>query len=221
MAETTISAVMATSDSRDLVRKVLRAVAFLAPTSVALPLKITGATGALEALPVGFLPVGMVTRDGYVFGSEVEKEDVDALGYASPVRSDITRSVKSVTFTSIETGRKHMLELTNGMSLDGITQSAVGEVVYDEPELPIGAEYRLLVIAADGPADREWLLGNGYPRVKLANVGEETWGGDGAIQREITLDVFSDDDLGTPVRHYMGGTGALAAATTLGFPAAV
>lgn len=217
MAETTMSAVMATADDRSLVRKVLRAVAFLAPTSVALPTKITGTTGALEALPVGWLPVGLVTPDGYTFGNEVEKEDVDALGYASPVRSDITRSVKQITFTALQTGVKHMTELFYGVDLDDVEQDTVGEVVFDEPELPVGAEYRLLVIAADGPADKEWLLGRGYPLVKLANLGEEVWGREGALQREVTLDVFTDDTLGTPVRHYIGGTGAAAASTALGY----
>lgn len=219
MAETTMSAVMATADDRSLIRKVLRAVAFLAPTTVALPTTIVGTTGALEALPAGWLPVGLVTPDGYTFGNEVEKEDVDALGYASPVRSDITRAVKSVSFTALQSGVKHMEELYYGVDLSAVEQSAVGEVVFDEPELPVGAEYRLLVIAADGPADKEWLLGRGYPLVKLANLGEETWGREGAVQREVTLDVFTDDTLGTPVRHYMGGTGALAAADALGYEA--
>lgn len=213
----TFSEIQAQSDRRSLVRKTPRAVAFLAPVTAALPEALTDASGVLQALPVDYKPVGIVTADGYTFGSEIEKEDIDALGYASPVRSDITRVARSITFTSMETGRRHMLELQYGTDLSATTQAASGEIVFEEPDLPIGSEYRLVVIGDDGPAAANWLIGRGYPRVKLASVGEETYAKEGALQREITLDVFTDDELGFPVRHYIAGTGAKAAADDLGF----
>lgn len=217
MPDTTMSTMMAEADKRGLIRKIQRAVAFLALPTVDLPETLTGSTSVLQTLPVGYLPIGMVTRDGYTFGSEVEKEDVEALGYAGFVRSDITRSTKSITLTPLEFGRRHMLELQTGMDLSNVAQAASGEIVIDEPELPVGQEYRLVVIGADGPATNQWILGRGYPAVKLASVGDQQWGGDTPIQNELTFDVFTDEGTGTPVRHYIGGTGALAAAATLGF----
>lgn len=205
------------SDTPSLVRKIQRAVAFLAPLSEDLPDALTDASGALVALPAGYLPVGIVTPDGYRFTRDIEKEDVDALGYASPVRSDITRVPRQVVFTALETGKRHLMELKYGVDLTATTQAASGEVTFDEPDLPIGQEYRLLVIGNDGPAGNEWILGKGYPRVKLAGVGEEAWSKEGALTHEITLDVFADDDLGTPVRHYYAGTGAAAASAVLGY----
>jgi len=206
------------ADNRNLVRKVQKAIAFIAPKSVILPDSLTGP----DSLPIdlkaaGFLPVGLVSPDGYTFSREIEKEDVDALGYASPVRSDITRVPRTVSFTALEKGKKHMLELTYGTDLTAVEQGPNGEIVVDEPDLPVGTEYRLIVVGSDGPAADNWLLGKGYGAVKLSATGEETWGQEGAISTQFTFDVFTDDEIGVPVRHYFGGTGAKAASADLGF----
>lgn len=217
----TISEQIADADERGLVRKVQKALAVIAPTTVELPESLydTGGT-ILDLKAAGFLPVGLISPDGYSFGREIEKEDVDALGYASPVRSDVTRVPRSVTFTALEKGRKHMLEMTYGTNLDAVTQdSTTGEIVFDEPDLPVNKEYRLLVVAEDGPADENWVMGKGFFRVKLSGTAEEVWGREGAVSQQFTLDVFSDDDAGVPVRHYLGGTGALAHKDVLGFTA--
>lgn len=209
--------IQADADERSLVRKIQKAVAFIAPMTVELPDALTGA----DSLPIdlktaGFLPVGLVSPDGYNFGREVEKEDIDALGYASAVRSDVTRVPRSVSFTVLEKGRKHMLELIYGTSLTGVTQALNGELIIDEPDLPVDAEWRLLVVGSDGPAANNWLMGRGYGAVKLSATGEEVWGREGAVSQQLTFDVFTDDTVGVPVRHYFGGTGAKAS-EVLGF----
>jgi len=211
------------SDERALIRKIQKAVAFLAPTTVELPTSLFGVGGALADLKaLGFLPIGIVSPDGYEFGRDINKEDVSALGYASPVRSDITEVARSVTFTPLETGRKHMLELTYGTDLTAVTQSpTTGEVVFEEPDLPVGQEYRLLVIGSDGPAADNWILGRGYGTVKLASTDSQKWGTGDAVQQPLTFDVFTDSEIGTPVRHYIGGTGAVKHKTILGFTAGV
>src|SRR5690625_4214996 len=213
----TVAELQAEFDDRGLIRKVTRAIAVLAPISVDLPETLTDETGELKELPADWLPVGIVSPDGYTFGTDIDKDEIDALGYASPVRTDIMSVVRSITFTPLEYGRRHMLELTYGQDLSGITPSAGGEITFDEVDLPINAEWRLLVIGDDGPASDNWLLGRGYPRVKLGERAEEQWQKEGAVQQEITLDVFTDDDLGTPVRHYIAGTGAVKHAESLGF----
>lgn len=199
------------TDERALVRKIQKAIAFLAPTTVALPTTLFVDAGNLVDLKaVGWLPVGLVTPDGYEFGRDINKEDVTALGYASTIRSDVTEVARSVTMTPLETGRKHMLELIYGTSLTGVTQSsATGEVIFDEPDLPVGSEYRLLIIGSDGPAAENWILGRGYGSVKLASTDSQTWGSGDAVQQPLTFDVFTDSAVGAPVKHYFGGTGAV------------
>ena len=206
------------ADSRALIRKVQRAVAFLATKDVDLPDSLYEGGSLADLKAAGWLPVGIVSTDGYSFSREVEKEDVNALGYASPVRSDVTTVPRQITFTALEKGRKHMAELVYGTDLSAVTQDPVtGEVVFDEPDLPVNAEYRLLVIGSDGATAENWVLGKGYGAVKLASGGSESWGQEGAVSSEITLDVFTDDEIGVPVRHYMGGTGALKHKDVLGY----
>ncbi|GAP53962.1 hypothetical protein AHiyo6_05270 [Arthrobacter sp. Hiyo6] len=219
----TFATIQQESDNRNLIRKIQKAIAFLAPTSVELPASLFDVGGALVDLKaLGYLPVGLVTPDGYEFGRDVSKSDVSALGYASPVRSDVDSVARSVKMTALETGKKHMLELTYGTDLSAVTQAATsGEIVFDEPDLPVGQEYRLIVIGSDGPAAANWIMGRGYGTVKLAATDSQKWGTSDAVTQAYTFDVFTDDTIGTPVRHYIGGTGAVANKTALGFTAAV
>ena len=210
------------ADERALIRKIQKAVAFLAPITVDLPetLYTTGALTDLKA--AGWLPVGMVTPDGYEFGRDVSKEDVTAFGYAGPVRSDVTEVARSISMTPLETGRKHMLELIYGTDLSAVTQAtATGEIVINEPDLPTDKEYRLLIIGSDGPAAENWIIGRGYGRVKLASTDSQTWGTSDPVSQSLTFDVFTDTEIGTPVRHYIGGTAAVTHKAVLGFTQAV
>lgn len=206
------------SDNRKLIRKVQSAIGVIAPKSVELPASLYDGGSLIDLKTAGFLPIGIVTKDGYNFGREVETEEVDGLGYASPVREDTVKVPREITFTPLESGRRHMLEMKYGTTLADTKQDSVtGEVVFDEPDLPIGEEYRLLVLASDGPTANNWILGKGYGAVKLTGGGDETWGGEDPVASELTFKVFVDDEIGSPVRHYMGGTGALKAQDVLDF----
>ena len=219
----TFATIQQEADERALVRKIQKAVAFLAPKTVDLPASLFDVGGALIDLKaLGFLPVGLVTPDGFEFGRDVSKSDISALGYASPVRSDVDTVARAITFTALETGKKHMQELTYGTDLTAVTQDPTsGEIVIDEPDLPVGQEYRLLVIGSDGPAADNWILARGYGSVKLAATDSQTWGTGDALQQSITFDVFTDAEVGVPVKHYMGGTGAVKNKLALGFTAGV
>lgn len=218
----TFATIQQEADERALIRKIQKAVAFIAPTTVELPETLFSGGSLVDLKAAGFLPVGMVTPDGYEFGRDISKEDVTALGYASAVRSDITEVARSVKMTLLETGRKHILEMTYGTDLTGVTQDATsGEVVFDEPDLPVGQEYRLLVLGSDGPAAENWIVGRGYGSVKLSSTDSQKWGTGDAVQQALTFDVFTDSEIGTPVRHYLGGTGAVKHKLLTGFTAGV
>lgn len=220
MATKTFDEMRLEADRRHLIRKVQKAMAFVFRKDVELPTSLfdplTG--NKIDLLALGGLPVGMVTPDGYKFGREAETADVDAMGYGSSARSDTTKVLRSISFTPLEKGRKHMQELTLGQKLDGVLQDKItGEIVIKEVDLPIDEEWRLLIVGSDGPADNEWIMGRGYPNVKLSSAGEEAWGTEGAVTQELSFKVSSDEDLGTPTVHYLGGTGALKANLDLGF----
>lgn len=215
----TIATLMQDADSRGLVRKVRRAMGFLAELDTDLPETLTAADmQPIDLKAAGFKPIGIVTPEGYRFRREVEKANVDALGYASPIRTDVQRVARQITVNPMHYGQRHLQELRYGVDLSDVQQDPeTGEVVFDEQDIPVDKEYRLLVVADDGPATANWILGRGYFAVKVASTGEENWGGDGAVQPELVLDVFTDEDAGVPVRHYLGGTGAKASADILGY----
>ena len=210
------------ADNRNLVRKIQKAVAFLGKSDVDLPESLYETASLIDFKTLGWVPIGLVSPDGYTFGRETEKEDVDALGYASPVRSDITKVPRTIAFTPLQSWQKNLMELKYGADYSANAQDpTTGEVVLDEPDLPAGEEYKLIVLGKDGPADVQWVMGKGYGAVKLAGSGEETWGQEGAVASELTFDVFTDDEVGVPVRHYLGGTGAVKYKDVLGYTAGV
>ncbi|HEY1177855.1 MAG TPA: hypothetical protein VGF17_16995 [Phytomonospora sp.] len=200
------ASIKAAADTTAAVHKALEAVAFLAPMTVDLPTAITGTDRQpVDLAALNYWPVGLVTPDGYTFGGDVEKSEVEALGYSVPARSDIIRAPKTIAFTALESDRRHLAELLYGMDLSTVEAGPNGEITFDEPPVPMGSEYRLLVISKDGTAAAPYYRGRGYGRVKLANVPEEVWQASDPRQYPIELDVLIDDELGTPVRHYMGG----------------
>jgi len=213
----TFSEMKTGADSPTLVRRILEAVAFMAPGDTAFPASITGVGGALTALPAQWWPVGLVTKDGYTFGSDVTKEEVEALGYSSAIRSDITKAPKMISFTALESDRRPLAELMYGMDLSAVVPDINGAISFDEPDLPSGEEFRFLVIGRDGTAAAPYYRGRGYGRVKISKVPEEVWGASDPRQYPIELDVLVDELLGTPVRHYIGGNGVNA--TALGYAA--
>ena len=210
------------ADNRKLVRKVQKAYAFLLPSTTPLPASLytTGALTDFNAT-AGAISLGLVDPSGYSFSREIETEDINALGYGSPVRTDVTTVPRSVTVTALESNRKEIQELKYGTVINETQDPATGEVVFDEPDLPASKEYRLIVVGGDGPADEEWIMGKGFSAVKLTGTGEEVWGQEGAVSQELTFSVFADDETGTPVRHYLAGTGAVKYKDVLGYTAGV
>ena len=120
MATTTIAALKKKHNRRGNVRKGLNAVAFLAPTTVELPDALTDAGGQLKELPAGWLPVGLLTKDGMAFSADASVEEVEALGYVESVRTDLVKAPKTVKFSVLEPYRKHLQQLVYGVDLSQV-----------------------------------------------------------------------------------------------------
>lgn len=206
------------SDNRKLIRKIQRAQALLAPSDTELPEAIFDDNGPIDLKAEGWKPIGMVTPEGFSFGRDVETSEVSALGYASAVREDITSVARSVTFTPLQVGKRNLMELKYGVDLSGVEiDPTTGNFHFDEPDLPVNREYKLIILGADGPAEDQWLLGRGYGSVTLSEGGGDAWGGEDPVGGEITLKILPDEVTGTPVRHYFGGTGVLKHVDDMGF----
>ena len=144
MATTTIEALKKKHNRRGNVRKGLNVVAFMAPSSVDVPAAITEGTGQLKELETTWLPVGLMTKDGVKFSTDVSKEEVEALGYLEPVRTDVVKAPKTVTVTVLETLRKNLQSLVYGVDMSQTKANKDGEITFDEAPLPAFDEWRLL-----------------------------------------------------------------------------
>ena len=215
---TTIEALKKKHNKTGNVRKGLNAFAFLAPMTAQVPTAITDAGGALKEISSEFIPLGLVTTDGMNHSADANSETVEALGYAEAVRTDLTKAPKTVKFKVLEPFRKGTQALVYGIDLSQVkADKTTGEITFDEAAIPALAEYRLLTVMADGPADDEWIVGRCYPRVKLNTIPEEKWAASDAIQFDLEFSAFMDETAGTSCRHYIGGSGAIKHRDAIGF----
>lgn len=208
------------ADTPSLVRKALEGVVFLRRKTSAktIPDKLLGVDKQpIDLKALGFFPVGVMTTDGVEFSRDVDKAEVEGWGYSAPVRTDIVKAPRSVKLTALESDRRDLAEVIYGMDLSTVVPGTNGEVVFDEPDVPAGAEYEAVVITRDGSAASPYYRGAGLPRIKLASLPTEVWSAADPRQSELEFDVLPDDDLGTPMRHYIGG--AAFDATKQGFVA--
>lgn len=221
MTTTTIEALKKKYNKSKNVRKALNVLAFVAPLTTAVPDALTDAGGALKELSADWVPLGIFTTDGGEITPDVTVDDVDGLGYAEPVRSDLTKASKSIKLNIFELFRKEMLSLVHGIDLSQVkANSATGEVVFDDPLLPSIPERRLLIIAADGPADEEWLMGWVFTRVKLVSMPTISLKASDPIAGDLEFKAFADETAGTACRNYYGGSAALKHRDITGFDAA-
>lgn len=216
MTQTTFSEMKNSADNTAQVRKVLEGVAFLAPLDAPIIDKLTGADGQLLALPEPYYPVGIVSTDGYTFGSDTNVEDVEGFGYGVAIRRDIMSATRSITFTALETFRKNVLALAYSMNLDAVEQALNGEIMFDRPALPQKQFYRCIIIGKDGSGDQEYYRAKHFPRVYSTSVPEEAWD-TGPVQFSIELTPDVDKTIGTDLREFIAGPGAKADADILGF----
>lgn len=217
----TIDGILAESHDRGLIRKFLKGAAFLAPKSVDLPEKLVDADGIIDVKADGWIPLGLVTEDGYNLEEETNEDEIRSHSYGSPTRTDVTEVVRSVTVELQESYRRDLVEFLNGADYSAVTMDEHGNVTYNVPDLPQHAEWRLLILGADGPADDLWVMGWGFGAVKISSRDGKQLATEGAITNSVTLKVFTDPEVGVPVKELVGGSGVLAKAEALGFTAPV
>ena len=215
---TTIEALKKKHNKAKNVRRALNVLAFVAPLTAAVPDALTGASGAMKQLSADWTPLGIFTTDGGEITPDVSVDDVDGLGYAEPVRSDLTKATKTIKLNIFELFRKEMLSLTHGIDLSQVKANATtGEVVFDDPLLPSIPEKRLLLVAADGPADDEWLMGWCFTRAKLVSMPTSSLKSTYPITGDSGFTAFADEAAGTACRNYYGGSAMLKHRDITGF----
>lgn len=203
------------ADNRGNVRKALGAVLFLAPVTTDTVTSLTGVDKSLSTIPTEYVAVGLLGEDGITFSREADSEEVNALGYKSPVRKDFTSDVHSITATVLEVDKRAIAEVRYGIDLSKVKAGTNGEVSFDVPEIVASKQYRLLAISMDINKENggEIYRGKLYRSVEITEFPEEAWSSD-AMSLELTFEARPDDD-GITLTEFVAGPGL--DATELGY----
>ncbi|MEU6614492.1 phage tail protein [Streptomyces parvus] len=200
----------------EYIRKQLVQAVFAADiTEAAIAAPFDEETGALLAVPTGYLPIGYTTDDGITFPSDLSISDVTSSQAVEPTRSDIESDILSASFAPQETNAA-TVALYDGLPLSGAgALPAIGTAwQWDRPSSPRNPFRRLLFIGLDyGDDGGEIYVVKFMPRARLTNREDEQWARSTETQRPVTFNAYRDSALGTSCRNWVDGPGwrALAA----------
>lgn len=180
------------------------------------------ATGALKALPAGWVQAGYLTEDGISFPASMNVSDVTSLGSASPTRRDLQSMDRTVSATAQELNRL-VLEQRYGVDLATVAPSAAGVVEITQPDLPTLKHGQLLVVGKDSGPGGERYRAKYHPNVQVTEVGDETWNNqDNVMESALTYTAYNrageETSFGYPVREWIA-FGSVEAANAAGFTA--
>lgn len=175
----------------------------------------------LKPLPAGWDDLGWLSTDGAAFSRDVATSDVTSWGSVTPTRSDVTSDTSTLAVTAQET-KLLTIGLATGADLAAITPDAnTGEVRVEKPTRPASRHYRALSVAVDLGDAGEIYVARFFPRAKVTNYSEQSFGGgDDPIAWGVTLTGEEDSDLGFSESWLFGGPGWNALLADMGFPTA-
>ncbi|MEU7327232.1 phage tail protein [Streptomyces parvus] len=194
----------------EYIRKQLVQAVFAADiTEAAIAAPFDEETGALLAVPTGYLPIGYTTDDGITFPSDLSISDVTSSQAVEPTRSDIESDILSASFAPQETNNA-TVALYDGLPLAGAgALPAIGTAwQWDRPSSPRNPFRRLLFIGLDyGDDGGEIYVVKFMPRARLTNREDEQWARSTETQRPVTFNAYRDSALGTSCRNWVDGPG--------------
>lgn len=195
---------------RELILKPRAAHVFGAPTTTPVVLNITeGPSSQLAELPTGYYDFGLLDKeDAITLSREMEKADINAIGYSNPVRSDITSDIFGMAFKGLETNRFN-IETNLGVDLSGVTPDPVtGEVSFDQPAVALIRRQRYMLLSEVGSGVDTIYFGRQFLAGEVSETGEQTiTDGEGYLGWPFTVNAMVDTDYGVSVRHHFGGPG--------------
>jgi hypothetical protein len=159
-----------------------------APTDTAAP------TDADTALPAAWRDVGYLSSDGVTETRDRSTSNIVAWQNAEVVRTVVTESSISVSFTMIETNAA-ALELFYGTAVD----TTDGSVAIDPGET--GGRKAVVVDFVDG-ADFVRLY---LPQAEVTEVGESSLTSGDPVAYEVTLTGYPDATLGVSAKKFYSG----------------
>lgn len=221
MATTTYEALQ--DRQEQLIRKALEGSIFCAPHSAPAVTSITsGASGALQTLPIGYTDVGWVDKKtGSTWTRKPTTADVESWGSTEPTRRDITKDQRNLHVMMQET-KLATLQMSEGLDLSTTTANATSkEVTFDSPPRPQNIYYRIFGLFVDGTGADTIYVGRFMPKANVIDVGDQVWtDGDAPVVYDVTLAANFDSAEGTSMRFFFGGPGWAAILSDVGFSVA-
>lgn len=216
---TTLDALMAEGHNRLLRRHGgLKQILLLAPAGTEVPESLFESVNEIiDPFGMGFFSVGLLTDEGMNFEDSFETEASSSAGYTTDTREDLSTTTNTLGATLQESYNRYVEEVVRGADYSNLEMSEYGEIIYDNPAMPIFREYRGLALAADGPPEDQWIMGEYFPALKLSARDARAWAKGGTIDRPVTFKQFPED--GRISRSFVGGSGPLKHREALGFPA--
>lgn len=203
------------------IRKALQGSVFIAPLSATAVTKANlfdPTTGALVALPAGYVDLGHLGVDGVKWTEALKLDDIMSWGSTEPVRSDVDSDVTTMVINPQETNQQ-----TIGLFLQtdpaGIAPDATSGVFeIQKPEVASSRYFRVLVVATDTIDEGEIAICKFLPRARVTALADQSWAnGSDPLLWGVTLTAYTDDTLGYPVSTLFGGNGLKAMLTEMGF----
>lgn len=168
-----------------------------------------GADGTLAELPEGAFDFGLLKKDDAInLSREMEKADINAIGYSNPVKSDFISDISGMQFTGLETNR-HNIENNLGIDLSEMeADSVTGEVAFDQPAVASIRSMRYLLISKANAGVDTIYIGRLFYRGEVTEMGEQSISdGEGSLEWPTTVNAMVDTEHGVSVRHFFGGPG--------------
>lgn len=194
----------------DLIRKQLAQAVYAADYSAdAVSAPFVSGTGALAALPEGYVAIGYTTDDGLTFPTDLSMADVTSSQSVEPTRSDIESEILTAQYVPQETNAT-AVSMYKGLPLAGAgSLPAIGEPWSTQrPAFPRSPFYRLLFIGLDyGDTGGEIYIVKHYPRARVTSKDNQQWARSTETQWPVTVQAYKDPVLQTAEREWVDGPG--------------
>lgn len=205
----------------ELVTADLRAAIFFAPMTVDCPETLEDPTTGDLLIPVGFESAGMIEKGaGISLTHDTDSTDIEAYGFAEPVRTIISKRSVSFDADFLETKKTVIEKFWSATFAQFGAVSAKGGVTMKSPRLPKNIFYRCLIVGLDDVDGDDlypyWI----FSKVKLDSVDNQDIKDDGAASYKMTFKGQTDNQVGFPVLQGWCGPGWRKLVHKTGFVAA-
>ncbi|MFJ5103179.1 phage tail protein [Streptomyces sp. NPDC088554] len=144
---------MADTRNADLTFGATDYLVYAAPLNTVSPTDFTDPTAA-------WVNLGWITAEGGLFKREDETKDVEAAGSLEPIRTMMTKSVKSAQVTFLEGLNPFVRALYDNVPLESL-EPTVDVASYDLPDKPADLRYAFIFDTTDGSKRMRLYMPNG------------------------------------------------------------